>query len=168
MPGTCNSFTPLHLASREGQPHVAGILLEHGADTDARDDGNCTPLHLASRRGKLEVARFLIDHGADVNARDMVSFTPLHLASREGQLEVARFLIDHGADVNTRDMYSFTPLHLASREGQPACRWHPPRARRRYGCTGRRQLHSITSGLAAGPFGSGSCPYQAWHRCKCS
>ena len=74
--------TRLHLASREGQANVVGVLLDHRGDTDARENGNCTPLHLALQVGHLEVVHVLIEHGTDANARDHSNRTPLHGASQ--------------------------------------------------------------------------------------
>jgi hypothetical protein len=82
-----------------GYADVARLLLEHGADVNARDDLGDTPLHEAAH-GHVDVVRLLLEHGADVNARDKNGQTPLHEAASWG---VVRLLPDHGADVNTRD-----------------------------------------------------------------
>ena len=55
-----NGDTPLMAAL--GNPHVARLLLEHGADPNAaRTDGGITALHRASENGHVEVARLLLD-----------------------------------------------------------------------------------------------------------
>ena len=94
---------------------VARVLLEHGADANARDKNNFTPLHLASRGGHVEVARVILEHSADVSARDKNNSTSLHVAlrclcnpiftkfsraSNWEHLDVARVLLEHGADAN--------------------------------------------------------------------
>ncbi|HSU56758.1 MAG TPA: ankyrin repeat domain-containing protein, partial [Candidatus Dormibacteraeota bacterium] len=60
------------------------LLLEHGADVNARNDGRAdyqesgkTPLHAAAAAGYLDPIRLLVDHGADVNATDALGRTPL-------------------------------------------------------------------------------------------
>ena len=53
--------TALHLAANK---EIAQLLIEHGADLDARDDKNHLPIHRAIERGNLEVVQALLDHGA--------------------------------------------------------------------------------------------------------
>jgi ankyrin repeat protein/catechol 2,3-dioxygenase-like lactoylglutathione lyase family enzyme len=58
--------TGLHLAV----PHLEAVrlLLEHGADPNARDVGdNAYPLHFAGGAGGVEVVRALLDAGGDVH-----------------------------------------------------------------------------------------------------
>jgi hypothetical protein len=87
--GTVNATTaqdhggsPLHLASANNHFKTMQLLIQHGADVNARDNGSSTPLHLASRWGGAESVQLLILHGADVNARDEEDSTPLHLVFR--------------------------------------------------------------------------------------
>ena len=44
------------------------MLLDNGADIDARGDMRGTALELASNNGYENVVRMLLDNGADVNA----------------------------------------------------------------------------------------------------
>ncbi len=46
------------------------LLLDAGADVNAKDRGGHTPLHRACSSGRVDVARLLLDHGADPNARE--------------------------------------------------------------------------------------------------
>ena len=63
--------TPLHLACKYGNMEVAmALVMDRGADVDARDEYQCTPLHYACKYGNLEVAMALVDRGADVDVRD--------------------------------------------------------------------------------------------------
>jgi ankyrin repeat protein len=48
---------------------VAKLLLEKGADVNAKDYINVSPLMLACERGSLELTRILLEKGADPNAR---------------------------------------------------------------------------------------------------
>jgi ankyrin repeat protein len=63
---TSEGSTGLHLAARHA--HAVRLLLEHGADPNARDVGdNAYALHFAAGAGALEAARALLDAGGDVH-----------------------------------------------------------------------------------------------------
>ncbi|XP_019631182.1 PREDICTED: protein phosphatase 1 regulatory subunit 16A-like, partial [Branchiostoma belcheri] len=69
--GLSDDQTSLHVASLHGQTKVAALLIEHGADLEARDDRfQETPLHRAAAGGRTGTCKLLIRHGADVTARD--------------------------------------------------------------------------------------------------
>ena len=87
------------------------VLLDHGADVNARKNDGTAPFHEAAQYGRVEAMRVLIDHGADVNARKNDGTTPLHEAAQYGKVEAMRVLIDHGADVNARKNDGTAPLH---------------------------------------------------------
>ena len=63
---------PLLAALGEGHVEVAELLLQHGADVDARENTGKTVLLKALSRPQRNIAsivKFLVKHGADVNAR---------------------------------------------------------------------------------------------------
>jgi uncharacterized protein len=95
-----DTFTPLHYAAFFGQPDVARVLVERGADPNAVADGfdRVTPLHSACAAGDREIAAVLLEHGADPNARESGGFTPLHAAAQNGDEELAKLLLARGAD----------------------------------------------------------------------
>ena len=70
--------TPLHFAAGYNHPEVVKLLLDSGADIEAKDKGGLVPLHNACSYGHFEVAELLIKYGADVNAVDLFNFSPLH------------------------------------------------------------------------------------------
>jgi len=80
--------TPLHAAALEGHAEVAGLLIDSGADVNARTSGTkSTPLHSAAGGGHAEVARLLLEHGADPGARTTEGNTPRTLAERWGNAD---------------------------------------------------------------------------------
>ncbi|UNQ73406.1 ankyrin repeat domain-containing protein [Infirmifilum sp. NZ] len=110
-------MSELHFAAGIGDLEKIRMLLERGADINARDNIGWTPLHFAAIAGKLDVARLLIEKGADVNARGVFGDTPLHYAAMNGHLDVVKLLVDSGADVDARDEYGRTPWDLARERG---------------------------------------------------
>jgi ankyrin repeat protein/catechol 2,3-dioxygenase-like lactoylglutathione lyase family enzyme len=61
-------WTPLHAAAQQGRLDIVRLLLEHGADVDARESGdNTTALHWAAARGEKDLVQTLLDAGADVH-----------------------------------------------------------------------------------------------------
>jgi ankyrin repeat protein len=112
--------TPLHLASHCGKPEVARLLLDHGANANAKDNLFKTPLHRVagghyqSQEDGAHIARLLLEHGADINPHDVNRETPLHSASAFGRLEIARMLLEHAAMKNDQGQ---DPPHLGS-EGE--------------------------------------------------
>jgi len=85
------AWTPLHIAVNRDQLETAALLLERGADIEARDQNGWTPLHMAD---SPEAVAFLVEHGADVNAVDDSGFTPLGRALGKELVEAA--LRQHG------------------------------------------------------------------------
>ena len=123
--------TPLHLAASNENPAVAALLLEAGADVDAREEfteerysstgvapnHNRTPLHYAASNTNSAVAAMLLEAGAAVNPRDGDAQTPLHRAAGSNNAAVATLLLAAGAEVNARDVDGVTPLLLAGSWG---------------------------------------------------
>ena len=65
-----------------GDVAAVALLLEAGADPNARDVSGWTPLHKAAGfNANPAVVGALLDAGADVHARDADGWTPLHLAA---------------------------------------------------------------------------------------
>jgi len=60
-------WTGLHAAAQNGHTDAVRLLLEHGADPNAREAGDNTyPLHWAAAGRHLETARVLLDAGGEV------------------------------------------------------------------------------------------------------
>jgi ankyrin repeat protein len=109
--------TPLGVACGKGHLEVSCILLEHGADTETRDDRECSPLDRASQDGHIELIGVLLKHGANVNFEDENGYTALHVASFHGHPAVAQALIEYSAGMDVQNNEGETPLHLAAANG---------------------------------------------------
>ena len=105
---------PLHIAALVNGAEVAEVLLDRGADVNAREAvrnvvpegfsfekeiGGVMPLHYAALTNGAEVAKVLLEHGADVDAREAVR---LGLPGNSALVE----------DATEKD--GVTPLHYAA------------------------------------------------------
>lgn len=80
-------------ACRNGHIAVAELLLERGADVNAKGILGGTGLHWAAINGHKDTVAFLLAHGADLTTRD-VKFhsTPEGWASEGGHDEICDLL----------------------------------------------------------------------------
>eukprot|EP00931_Biecheleriopsis_adriatica_P089331 TRINITY_DN63485_c0_g1_i1.p1 TRINITY_DN63485_c0_g1~~TRINITY_DN63485_c0_g1_i1.p1 ORF type:complete len:1582 (-),score=251.39 TRINITY_DN63485_c0_g1_i1:49-4455(-) len=70
------SATALHVAALHGHCSSAAVLLEGGADLDARDAKGRTALHVAVQQRHVLMVRLLRSSGADTNAKDASGSVP--------------------------------------------------------------------------------------------
>ena len=87
--------TPLGTAFWFVRPQVAQLLIEHGADVNAANEGGCL-MHDAAWSGCIPLIDVLLRHGAEINARDQEGITPLGRAIAWGNTAAADFLREHG------------------------------------------------------------------------
>jgi ankyrin repeat protein len=71
------------------------MLIEQGADINAKNKNSLTPLHAAAMAGDRDTVALLINKGADVNAKSKDGLTPLHMASQQNHREVVELLRKH-------------------------------------------------------------------------
>lgn len=131
--GTGN--TPLIHAVFRGREEIVQLLLQHGANINARSSRNTTPLSVATHQGHESIVRLLLAHaqahaqsheGAegnlnlnlDLNRRDFWGQTPLFHAAKYNHLAIVRLLLStDGVDPNARDNVDSTPLIAATAMG---------------------------------------------------
>jgi len=70
----------------------AWILIDHGANVNAKAKGDVTPLHIAAQKGNMDLVKILLSHKADAQALDDKGRSPRDRALQWGHPEVARFL----------------------------------------------------------------------------
>jgi ankyrin repeat protein len=99
-----HSNTPLITAAMYDNAYIAKMLIDNGANINAKNGGGWTPLITAAAYDRVDIAQLLIDNGADVNAKSNSGLTPLMTAStRNNRIDTVKMLIDAGADIDTKD-----------------------------------------------------------------
>ena len=101
---------PLYTAALGGQYKIMRVLIEAGADKDARINlgrgrsGNFTALHAAAELGGVDSVSVLVEKNAFLEARSDADSTPLHLAASAGAIDTVMILANAGADIGKREV----------------------------------------------------------------
>ncbi|KAI4281498.1 MAG: hypothetical protein L6R38_003646 [Xanthoria sp. 2 TBL-2021] len=142
IPRFFDDITILHLASYEGRPDLAKLLLDYvqpkltpsrfTAFLNQRNHRGRTAL-LDSIRGASgnpspEILQLLLDRGADYTIPNKDGVTPLHAAASHGNVTVLQTLLAHSSEkdpshftsfINTCNKWGKTALHDACEKGRP-------------------------------------------------
>ncbi|KAI9891703.1 MAG: hypothetical protein M1814_002453 [Vezdaea aestivalis] len=111
------SFTELTAASFFGHELIIRLLLENGADPEAKDGDGTTALHRAASNGHDAIVKLLLDKGADPEAKDIAGMTVLSQAASNGYEAIVKLLLDKGADTEAKDNNKMTALYSAASNG---------------------------------------------------
>lgn len=127
-----DGHTALMVASYKGHANIVSMLLDRGADVNAKTinetilgynhyRSGSTALVFAIKRGHTEVVQILLQNGADVNDRDDDSNTVIMSVIEERYLErrpdMMSILLENGAEVNAVRNDGTTALMGASSHG---------------------------------------------------
>lgn len=126
------SETLLMIAAREGREALVSMLVDKGADVNAKSAQGHNAMSFSSRYGYLEIVQYLLNHGAEVNITNNNNWTPLLKAARGGHLEVVDYLLAHEADINSRNSGGQDAVALARRYGHKKVMNYLKDYRRRY------------------------------------
>src|SRR5262249_43992246 len=108
--------SPLHHAAGFGTLETMKLLLEKGADVNAKNRRASTPLFWAIHDDAK--VRMLVASGAAVTAKQVEGRTPVYQAATLANgLSVLRFLLEKGADPRIATLTGATPLMAAAGRG---------------------------------------------------
>ncbi|KAB8225768.1 ankyrin repeat-containing domain protein [Aspergillus novoparasiticus] len=68
------------------------MLLENGANIEARDARSQTALFLAVWEAHIDIVKLLLQHGAEANIRNCDGHTPMDIAKSKGQKAIVKLL----------------------------------------------------------------------------
>eukprot|EP00794_Sanderia_malayensis_P010830 gene10831-11982_t len=94
----CQGLSALHLAARYNHVDCAKLLLEFGADVNARDQFGFRPIHDACLYGHLAILKLLLNYGArtdgiDGNVASLSSVDPFFYAAQQQHIECLQLLL---------------------------------------------------------------------------
>ncbi|KAL9094308.1 MAG: hypothetical protein Q9165_003449 [Trypethelium subeluteriae] len=113
-----NGQTALIWASTFGFHEAVQLLLNNGANVNAKGGSDGSALHAASSYGHEMVVKTLLNQGADINARKAPLGSALQAASAYGEEKMVKLLLDQGVDFNAQRGNDDSALHTASLYGQ--------------------------------------------------
>jgi ankyrin repeat protein/mono/diheme cytochrome c family protein len=101
------------------------MVLERGANINARDSRGQNALYYAVYQGASDVVGYLLDKGIEVNVTGDISLgtsnqgdTALAMAVQKGQLDMVKQLLARGADVNLKRTSGKSALEVAKEIGR--------------------------------------------------
>lgn len=115
-----HGWTPLFIASRQGDTEIVKLLLEGvpQIDVNSADEDDQTPLYIAAYNGHAEIVNLLLEvGGAKVDKTDKDGNSPLIIASLQGHAKIVKLLLEAGANMDKVNQYNLTPLYCAAKYG---------------------------------------------------
>ncbi|KAI4226866.1 MAG: hypothetical protein L6R36_002853 [Xanthoria steineri] len=103
----------LYRAVEKQDIKTSKMLLEAGADPDARPSWETPAIVVAVKNDNTQLLQMLLDYCPDIEAHATGNGTALHTAVTKGRLEMVKLLLAHGADPNKRPMGAEPPLYKA-------------------------------------------------------
>ena len=107
---------PLWYAARKGNLELVKLLIQHGADVNAKTRSGSTAIHAACLENNFEIIKILGDAGADVGSEDNESSTCLMaISDMASDMKIMEYILNKGVDVNVRETAGnkATALHYA-------------------------------------------------------
>jgi hypothetical protein len=105
-------------AALNGHLSICRLLIDKGAQVNAKDGHGWTAIQWAILEGHIATVRLLCDLGADVEAHDAEGMNALLCAAAWGRITIVKELVDkRNAKINARNTKGQTALTMARRRG---------------------------------------------------
>lgn len=112
---------PLLEAARSGHEKMVKLLIDHGANIEARDREPETPLRLVAVYGHGAIVKQFVDRSTGLDCLDNNGRTPLSIAAAYGRRAIVTQHIDRSAGLDCLDKDGGTPLSNAA-DAEPSWR----------------------------------------------
>jgi len=119
--------TPLMIAADQGSLSALKILIDNGAELEARNEFGMSALYIAAWLGQPDCLLYLINAGGNINTLDNWKNTPIAAVCEiepkweyaintlsDERIRALEILLEKGADPNTKNDEGLTPLDLAN------------------------------------------------------
>lgn len=93
----------LQMSISDGRRDIFDLLIQCGANVNAKDYEGFTPLYFAIHNDDSDFMNILIANGAEVNTKYPGGETLLKSAAKTGRTEAVQFLLEAGANINEND-----------------------------------------------------------------
>ncbi len=90
-----SGWTPLHYAAAGGKNKIVQILLERGADIDARSPNHTTPVMVAAYEGHFYTVKLLLERGADVTLQNDLGMETADFTKRLNRTDISDLVNEH-------------------------------------------------------------------------
>ena len=114
----CFGNTPLNRAvGYKANLRIVQILLENGANIDARDSQDKTALYTACNFENYEIVQELLKHNPKIDPKAAHDLSPLQIAAYRGSVKTVEVLLKHGANINHLDFNKRSTLNFGINGG---------------------------------------------------
>ena len=162
-----DGITPVMWAARYGAIHAMAVLLDAGADANARDKNNgWTPLLHAIHKQRPQAVRLLLERGADANAAAPGGVTPLLMAADDTDPWIVQALLEYGANPRAEGPGGSTPLTQAVSGGAMTDIDRPLLGGCRRATVGALMAHDPTLRIARNAAGLQAIWWARFHGCE--
>eukprot|EP01035_Chromulina_nebulosa_P021987 gene21987-28462_t len=121
-------WTALHRAAYNGHMTTVSLLLQQGADIQAKTNEGWTVLHEAAVNGHTAIVALILEQGADIGSMNNNGWTALHGAASSGHTTVVLLFLEQGADIEAKTNNGKRAVDLAKKEETKNLlqTWKPP------------------------------------------
>jgi ankyrin repeat protein len=112
--------TALHWAAFKGYPSIVQLLLDCGANIEAKTNDGETALMAAAIKGHKAIVQLLLESGANIEAKTNDGKTVLMFAAINGYEATVQLLLKSGANIEAKTNDGQTALMFAAINGHEA------------------------------------------------